>query len=203
MSQKEDLFLVRTRSIPVGLTRSKSHNEFPTVNLQGLHTISRYPSLSNTFPKYPQTQIPSHTFGNSVTLLATLSFLFSPLFCSSLDSPQFLFPCLLCKCMLSARPYVPWLCFCNCRSDPQSWVSLNIHFDATATQQFKNAKKSWSILVFMSILSDHPLSLACPRNGTTPSPFYKNLKSCIVQSILQSCIVDCLVTTMIPHRFHR
>jgi len=43
MSQKEDLFLVRTRSIPVGLTRSKSHNEFPTVNLQGLHTISSIP----------------------------------------------------------------------------------------------------------------------------------------------------------------
>ncbi|KAG5069283.1 hypothetical protein JHK85_001660 [Glycine max] len=33
-------FSVRTRSIPVGLTRSESHNQFPTVNLQGLDTTS-------------------------------------------------------------------------------------------------------------------------------------------------------------------
>ena len=36
-------FLVRTRSIPVGLTRSESHNQFPTVNLQGLNTTSSIP----------------------------------------------------------------------------------------------------------------------------------------------------------------
>ncbi|KAL5127513.1 polyprotein [Glycine soja] len=36
-------FSVRTRSIPVGLTRSESHNQFPTVNLQGLDTTSSIP----------------------------------------------------------------------------------------------------------------------------------------------------------------
>ncbi|KAG5063956.1 hypothetical protein JHK85_005139 [Glycine max] len=36
-------FSVRTRSIPVGLTRSESHNQFPTVNLQGLDTTSNIP----------------------------------------------------------------------------------------------------------------------------------------------------------------
>ncbi|KAG4968231.1 hypothetical protein JHK87_033882 [Glycine soja] len=36
-------FSVITRSIPVGLTRSESHNQFPTVNLQGLDTTSSIP----------------------------------------------------------------------------------------------------------------------------------------------------------------
>jgi len=36
-------FSVRTRSIPVRLTRSKSHNQFPTVNLQGLDITSSIP----------------------------------------------------------------------------------------------------------------------------------------------------------------
>ncbi|KAG5071561.1 hypothetical protein JHK86_006772 [Glycine max] len=36
-------FSVRTHSILVGLTRSKSHNQFPTVNLQGLDTTSSIP----------------------------------------------------------------------------------------------------------------------------------------------------------------
>ena len=36
-------FSVRTCSIPVGLTRSESHNQFPTVNLQGLDTTSSIP----------------------------------------------------------------------------------------------------------------------------------------------------------------
>ncbi|KAG5080196.1 hypothetical protein JHK86_004261 [Glycine max] len=36
-------FSVRTRSIPVGLTRSESHNQFPTINLQGLDTTSSIP----------------------------------------------------------------------------------------------------------------------------------------------------------------
>ncbi|KRH48894.1 hypothetical protein GLYMA_07G119600v4 [Glycine max] len=36
-------FSVRTRSIPVGLTRSESHNQFPTVNHQGLDTTSSIP----------------------------------------------------------------------------------------------------------------------------------------------------------------
>uniref|UniRef100_A0A0R0GG52 DUF7588 domain-containing protein n=1 Tax=Glycine max TaxID=3847 RepID=A0A0R0GG52_SOYBN len=36
-------FSVRTHSIPVGLTRSESHNQFPTVNLQGLDTTSSIP----------------------------------------------------------------------------------------------------------------------------------------------------------------
>ncbi|KAH1265538.1 hypothetical protein GmHk_01G001224 [Glycine max] len=40
-------FLVRTRSIPVGLTRSESHNQFPTVNLQGLNTTSKRLTTKN------------------------------------------------------------------------------------------------------------------------------------------------------------
>ena len=36
-------FSVRTRSIPVGLTRSESHNQLPTVNLQGLDITSSVP----------------------------------------------------------------------------------------------------------------------------------------------------------------
>ncbi|KAG4921569.1 hypothetical protein JHK86_050382 [Glycine max] len=36
-------FSVRTLSIPVGLTRSESRNQFPTVNLQGLYTTSSIP----------------------------------------------------------------------------------------------------------------------------------------------------------------
>jgi len=36
-------FLVRTHSITVGLTRSESHNQFPTVNLKGLDTTSSIP----------------------------------------------------------------------------------------------------------------------------------------------------------------
>ena len=36
-------FSVRTRSIPIGLIRSESHNQFLTVNLQGLDTTSSIP----------------------------------------------------------------------------------------------------------------------------------------------------------------
>ncbi|KAH1142364.1 hypothetical protein GYH30_033170 [Glycine max] len=39
-------FSVRTRSIPVGLTRSESHNQFPIVNLQGLDTTSSIPRIT-------------------------------------------------------------------------------------------------------------------------------------------------------------
>uniref|UniRef100_A0A0R0ISL9 DUF7588 domain-containing protein n=1 Tax=Glycine max TaxID=3847 RepID=A0A0R0ISL9_SOYBN len=41
-------FSVRTCSIPVGLTRSESHNQFPTVNLQGLDTTSSIPRTTST-----------------------------------------------------------------------------------------------------------------------------------------------------------
>ncbi|KAG4957499.1 hypothetical protein JHK85_043879 [Glycine max] len=39
-------FSVRTCSIPVGLTRSESHNQFPTINLQGLDTTSSIPGTT-------------------------------------------------------------------------------------------------------------------------------------------------------------
>ena len=36
-------FSIRTRSIQVGLSRSESHNQFPSINLQGLDTTSSIP----------------------------------------------------------------------------------------------------------------------------------------------------------------
>jgi len=56
-------FSVRTRSIPVGLTRSKSHNQFPTVNLQGLDTTSSIPRTTyNQEQEDDQKSIQSPTY---------------------------------------------------------------------------------------------------------------------------------------------
>ena len=39
-------FLVRTQSIPIGLARSESQNQFPNINLQGLATTSSIPKTT-------------------------------------------------------------------------------------------------------------------------------------------------------------
>ncbi|KAH1210070.1 polyprotein [Glycine max] len=58
-------FLVRTRSIPVGLTRSESHNQFPTVNLQGLDTTSSIPRTTyNQEQEDDQKSIQSPTYSS-------------------------------------------------------------------------------------------------------------------------------------------
>ncbi|KAH1212678.1 polyprotein [Glycine max] len=58
-------FSVRTRSIPVGLTRSESHNQFPTVNLQGLDTTSSIPRTTyNQEQEDDQKSIQSPTYSS-------------------------------------------------------------------------------------------------------------------------------------------
>ncbi|KAH1206386.1 putative Polyprotein CP [Glycine max] len=58
-------FSVRTRSIPVGLTRSESHNQFPTVNLQGLDTTSSIPRTTyNQEEEDDQKSIQSPTYSS-------------------------------------------------------------------------------------------------------------------------------------------
>jgi len=58
-------FSVRTRSIPVGLARSESHNQFPTVNLQGLDTTSSIPRTTyNQEQEDDQKSIQSPTYSS-------------------------------------------------------------------------------------------------------------------------------------------
>ncbi|KAH1253585.1 polyprotein [Glycine max] len=58
-------FSVRTRSIPVGLTRSESHNQFRTVNLQGLDTTSSIPRTTyNQEQEDDQKSIQSPTYSS-------------------------------------------------------------------------------------------------------------------------------------------
>ncbi|KAG4909053.1 hypothetical protein JHK87_055169 [Glycine soja] len=58
-------FSFRTHSIPVGLTRSESHNPFPTVNLQGLDTTSSIPRTTyNQEQEDDQKSIQSPTYSS-------------------------------------------------------------------------------------------------------------------------------------------
>ncbi|KAH1034786.1 hypothetical protein GYH30_054961 [Glycine max] len=58
-------FSVRTRSIPVGLTRSELHNQFPTVNLQGLDATSSIPRTTyNQDQEDDQKSIQSPTYSS-------------------------------------------------------------------------------------------------------------------------------------------
>ncbi|KAH1137980.1 hypothetical protein GYH30_027823 [Glycine max] len=58
-------FSVRTCSIPVGLARSESHNQFPTENLQGLDTTSSIPRTTyNQEQEDDQKSIQSPTYSS-------------------------------------------------------------------------------------------------------------------------------------------
>ncbi|KAG4917725.1 hypothetical protein JHK82_055193 [Glycine max] len=58
-------FSVKTHSIPVGLTRSESHNQFPIVNLQGLNTTSSIPRTTyNQEQEDDQKSIQSPTYSS-------------------------------------------------------------------------------------------------------------------------------------------
>ncbi|KAG5146567.1 hypothetical protein JHK84_032110 [Glycine max] len=58
-------FSVRTRSIPVDLPRSESHNQFPTINLQGLDTTSSIPRTTyNQEQEDDQKSIQSPTYSS-------------------------------------------------------------------------------------------------------------------------------------------
>jgi len=58
-------FSVRTCSIPIGLTRYESHNQFSTVNLQGLDTTSSIPRTTyNQEQEDDQKSIQSLTYSS-------------------------------------------------------------------------------------------------------------------------------------------
>ncbi|KAG5059726.1 hypothetical protein JHK87_000755 [Glycine soja] len=58
-------FSVRTRSIPVGLARSELHNQFPTINLQGIDTTSSIPRTTyNQDQEDDQKSIQSPTYSS-------------------------------------------------------------------------------------------------------------------------------------------
>ncbi|KAL5127898.1 polyprotein [Glycine soja] len=73
-------FSVRTRSIPVGLTRSELHNQFPTVNLQGLDTTSSIPRTTyNQDQEDDQKSIQSPTYSSMEPYNETLrKYFYSP-----------------------------------------------------------------------------------------------------------------------------
>jgi len=58
-------FSIRTRSIPVVLSRSKSHNQFSSINLQGLDTTSSIPRTTyNQEQEDDQKSIQSPTYSS-------------------------------------------------------------------------------------------------------------------------------------------
>ena len=58
-------FSIRTRSIPVGLTRSMSQNHFTSINLQGLDTTSSIPKTTyNQEQEDDQKSIQSLTYSS-------------------------------------------------------------------------------------------------------------------------------------------
>ena len=58
-------FSIRTRSIQVGLSRSESHNQFPSINLQGLDTTSSIPrTIYNQEQEDDQKSIQSPTYSS-------------------------------------------------------------------------------------------------------------------------------------------
>jgi len=58
-------FSVRTQSILVGLSRFESHNQFPSINLQGLYTTSSIPRTTyNQEQEGDQKSIQSPTYSS-------------------------------------------------------------------------------------------------------------------------------------------